>query len=83
MRADGSHLTRLTHAFSKGGRQAGFASYSPNGKRIVFTSNLARTDPNAPTNDLYTMRTDGSGMRAVVTNHPYAFQSDWGPRPQS
>jgi Tol biopolymer transport system component len=83
MRADGSHIKRLTYMYPKGGRQAGFASYSPNGKRILFSSNLRRPNPDAPKNDVYKMRPDGSHIKAVVRNHAYVFQSDWGPRPRS
>jgi TolB protein len=61
--ADGAHA-QLTD----GGNNAG-ASYSPDGKYIVFNS--LRNDDQA---DLYIMRADGSNQ-VQLTNHP---EPDWG-----
>ncbi len=73
MRADGSHVRQLTHF--RGTDQGGFASYSPDGRRIVLiSSKLRRGD----FNDLYTMRADGSHLRRIVSDHPHVALSDWG-----
>lgn len=82
MRANGSHLTRLTHIRKRGLRQVGYGNYSPNGKRILFLDNLHRQSPDRPTQDLYSMRLDGTHVRPVVISYPYVFSSDWGARPQ-
>jgi Tol biopolymer transport system component len=62
VRPDGSGLKRLTH--TAGGVEVlgddGFPDWSPDGKRIVFTSN--RTGEG----DLWTMRADGSGERRLA-----------------
>jgi TolB protein len=63
--ADGAY-TQLTD----GGNNAG-ASYSPDGKYIVFNS--LRNDDQA---DLYIMRVDGTNQ-VQLTNHP---EPDWGPQ---
>ncbi len=55
---------------TKGGNNAG-ASYSPDGRYIVFNS--LRNDDQA---DLYIMRADGSNQ-VQLTNHP---EPDWGAR---
>ena len=63
--ADGAY-TQITD----GGNNAG-ASYSPDGKYIVFNS--LRNDDQA---DLYIMRADGTNQ-VQLTNHP---EPDWGPQ---
>jgi Tol biopolymer transport system component len=63
--ADGAY-TQLTD----GGNNAG-ASYSPDGKYIVFNS--MRNNEQA---DLYIMRVDGTNQ-VQLTNHP---EPDWGPQ---
>jgi TolB protein len=55
---------------TSGGNNAG-ASYSPDGRYIVFNS--LRNDDQA---DLYIMRADGTN-EAQLTNHP---EPDWGAR---
>ena len=76
MLVDGSQLTQLTHA---GGRNAAYAGYSPNGRRIVFVSDVGRP-PDTGT-DLYTMRADGTDVRLLVSDHPGVALSDWGISP--
>ena len=75
MRADGSHLRRLTHVTAGGG--AGFASYAPGGHRIVFTSDQRRK-PNGDRNDLFVMRTDGTHVHRIVEDQRGAVGADWG-----
>jgi Tol biopolymer transport system component len=77
MRADGSHIRRLTHAAP--GHQNGFGRFSPNGRRIVFMSD--RAFPDACCNDLYSMRTDGSDVRRVTRVGASGELADWGRAP--
>jgi Tol biopolymer transport system component len=75
MTSDGLARRQLTHFAA--GHQGGFATYSPNGKRIVLVSDMMRP-PNGPDNDLYTMHADGSDLTRIVANHPHVALSDWG-----
>ena len=56
------------------------ARYSPDGKQIVFISDLMRT-PNGDANDLYVAHSDGSQLTRIVANHPHVALSDWGTTP--
>jgi Tol biopolymer transport system component len=76
VRADGSHVRQLTHFNST--HQGGFASFSPDGRRIVLANNMMRR-ANSQFNDLYTMRADGSQLRRIVADRPHVALSDWGP----
>jgi Tol biopolymer transport system component len=77
MRSDGSHLRQLTSfAANHGGC---FASYSPNGRRIVLGSD-ARRPAGTDRSDLFTMHADGSHLTRIVTDPPAAVLADWGPR---
>ena len=64
MDADGRHKHQVTHNGA-----ANFAPFwHPDGKRIIFASNVA--DPNNPRNfDLYIINEDGSGLDRI-TYHP-------------
>jgi Tol biopolymer transport system component len=76
MRPDGSHRRALTH--HHGGRGHSFRpSWSPEGKRIVFTR-FTQT-PEGGRIDIYTMNPDGNGLRRI-TNMPDSFPTnpDWG-----
>lgn len=73
MRADGSHLRQLTHVT---GADAAFASYSPDGRRIVFFSNQLR-GPSFDRSDLFVMRADGSRAHRIVDDQPQAVGPDW------
>lgn len=78
VRADGSHLTMLTHY--TGGKVGAFAgSYSPDGRWIVLrVENLEKNSFK-----LVKMHPDGSG-RTLIAKLPFAPRgSDWGPRPTS
>jgi TolB protein len=75
MRPDGSQLRRLTNV--PGGGGAAFASYSPDGGRIVFSSDQRR-GPKFAKSDLFVMRSDGSHVRRIVSDVPNAVAPDWG-----
>ena len=60
MRADGSNKKKITDNDS-----ANFGPYYfPNGKRIIFSSNLH--DPNGRDFDLYAINTDGTGLERIT-----------------
>jgi Tol biopolymer transport system component len=60
MNADGSNKRRVTNL-----NKASFAPYFfPDGKRIIFSSNLA--DPKARDFDLYMIKVDGTGMERIT-----------------
>jgi Tol biopolymer transport system component len=73
---DGSGLKQITHVPAD--RNAGFASYSPNGAKIVF-ANLGNCA--LPCDDLYTMNANGTDVVRIVADHPAVFLSDWGSLP--
>jgi Tol biopolymer transport system component len=73
LRRDGSHLTKLTHVTEGGG--SGFASYSPDGKHIVFTSDKLR-GPDFDRGDLFVMNADGSNQHRIVGS-VQAVTPDW------
>ena len=66
MRPDGSRARWISH--EPPNKSTGFASYSPDGRRIVFASNA----------DLYTMNANGTRQNAIVTDHRHVLFSDWG-----
>jgi Tol biopolymer transport system component len=62
MRADGSDKRQLT---SNGA--ANFAPYfHPNGKQIIFASNVNNPNPRSPNFDLYLINRDGTGQQQVT-----------------
>jgi Tol biopolymer transport system component len=62
MRADGSQKRQLT---SNGA--ANFAPYfHPNGRQIIFASNVNNPNPRSPNFDLYVINRDGSGLRQLT-----------------
>lgn len=62
MNANGSNKRQVTHL-----NKASFAPYFfPDGKRIIFSSNVA--DPKGRDFDLYLINTDGSGMERITFN---------------
>lgn len=74
MRRDGSQLRQLTHATGGGG--PAFASYSPDGQQIVFSSDQLR-GPDFDRLDLFVMKTDGTHVRRIVDDQPNAVGGDW------
>jgi TolB protein len=72
MRADGSHLRRLTRSKANDT----FPAFSPRGRRIAFASDRHRA---AGSYRIYKMRVDGSRLRRVSGGHRGADQSpSWG-----
>jgi Tol biopolymer transport system component len=71
VRPDGTGLRELTHFGPQ--HQGGFASYSPNGRRIVlqFEGRCGQC--------FSVMNADGSGRHAVRTGVANTFLTDWGP----
>src|SRR5213594_1713751 len=62
MRADGSDKRQIT----KNGA-ANFAPYfHPNGRQIIFASNLNNPNPRSPNFDLYLINRDGTGLQQVT-----------------
>lgn len=74
VRKDGSQLTQLTHATGGGGPS--FASYSPDGQQIVFSSDQLR-GPDFDGLDLFVMKKDGSQQHRIVDDQPNAVGGDW------
>ena len=65
MNADGSNKRQVTHL-----NKASFAPYFfPDGKRIVFASNVA--DPKGRDFDLYMIKTDGTGLERITYNDTF------------
>jgi TolB protein len=57
MRADGSHLRRLTPPILEGF----WPDFSPNGRRVVFSDNF-----NRPTSNIWTVRASGGRLRQLT-----------------
>jgi TolB protein len=77
VRPDGTGLRQLTH-FGPQPLQGGFASYSPDGRRIVLQFN-GKCPVSGICQDFYIMNADGSGLHQVRTGVPNTFLTDWGP----
>jgi Tol biopolymer transport system component len=75
-RADGSGRRQLTHN-AGGAGAAHTASYSPDGKKIVFTQAPMALSSHSP-NDIYTMNVDGSHVRRLTHLAQFDAQgADW------
>jgi TolB protein len=70
VRPDGTGLRELTHFGAP--RQGGFASYSPDGRRIVLLAGGKCCQY------FYVMNADGSGLHPIRTGVPITFLTDWG-----
>src|SRR5215470_4181864 len=67
MRADGSDKRQLT---SNGA--ANFAPYfHPNGKQIIFASNVNNPNPRSPNFDLFLINRDGTGLEQVTFDEAF------------
>jgi TolB protein len=77
VRPSGKDLRKLT-AFSPQPLQGAFASYSPNGRRIVLQFN-GKCPARGLCRYFYVMNADGSGLHAVRTGVANTFLTDWGP----
>jgi TolB protein len=68
MRADGTEKKQLT---SNG--KANFAPYfHPNGRQIIFASNVNNTDPRTPANfDLFLINRDGTGLQQITFDESF------------
>ena len=65
MDADGSHKTQITHNGA-----ANFCPFfHPNGRQIIFASNLG--DPKGRNFDLYLINTDGTGQQQITFNETF------------
>jgi TolB protein len=74
MNADGSGVRKLTHFIAP--RSGGFASYAPNGRKVVL---MANPPGGGESNALYTINVDGSGLTPITSGQPDLLLSDWGP----
>jgi Tol biopolymer transport system component len=74
VRPNGTGLKQITHVDGK--HNLAFARYSPDGRRIVLSTDVAY--PNADGSDIYVMKADGGGLRRLTTHPTSAFFSDWG-----
>jgi len=69
---DGTHRTKLT-----GRGQFLDPAYSPSGKKIVFSGASAEGDPF----NLYTISSDGSGLKLLLVCPNSCWVPDWGSKP--
>jgi TolB protein len=75
--ADGAGLVRLTRTAALETNPV----WSPDGRFIAFTSDRAATgrrqERNGPGFDLYTMRSDGTGIRRLTSDRVADLHPDW------
>ena len=66
---------------TRGGRDSGWAVWSPNGKRIAFDSNRTDRWPNDSrnVNDIFVMKPDGSGVRKLTDSKGVSGDAGWSP----
>jgi Tol biopolymer transport system component len=74
MRADGRRQRKLTRErFAEGRSLHARVAWSPDGQKLAFTSDR---DGNA---DVYTINSDGSGLRRLTNNPEYDGDAVWSP----
>jgi Tol biopolymer transport system component len=74
---DGTGLQQLTHLPASTGVQLG--SYSPDGTKIVFTTNQgATTGPDSAHPDVFSMNTDGTNIIPVTRTTNWEGTPNWG-----
>lgn len=76
MDADGSTVRRLTHTADKG-RGSLTPVWSPNGKRIIFSSNREGTSKSWAEMEIYMMYIDGSNVRRLTFNKAFDGHPAW------
>jgi Tol biopolymer transport system component len=79
VRPSGKGLRKLTNFAPP--VEGDFASYSPDGRRIVLHS-TAKCPVRKICQYFFVMNADGSGLHAVRTGVPNTFLTDWGPASQ-
>jgi Tol biopolymer transport system component len=75
MGRDGTDPRRIGPGFDPG--------WSPEGRRIVFVKRLPELNPDdedLPNQPAFVMRTDGTGVRQIVSRLPFVARPDWSPR---
>src|SRR4029077_20468146 len=79
MNADGSDPRNLTRDPGNDGGLGGTAgaTWSPDGRKIAFTSTRDSHDDDNP--DLYVMNPDGSGIRKVTHTSGVEYLLSWSP----
>lgn len=70
---DGSGLRQVTHLSAR--TRLLSASFSPDGRRVVFSRDGRGGQP-----DIFTMRLSGGGVRRVTRTPRWESAPDWGPR---
>jgi Tol biopolymer transport system component len=75
---DLSHQVQLTHG---PGSDAWFPSWSPDGKRIAFSSHRSDPDPtdDFEVSDVFTMRSDGTDVRKLTDSTGFNGNPSWSP----
>ena len=67
MRADGSDQRQITNNGA-----ANFAPYfHPNGRQIIFASNVNNPNPRSPNFDLFLINRDGTGLEQVTFDEAF------------
>ena len=76
MSATGARPHALTHVSFP--HNAGFESYSPDGRKLVLQSDLL-LPPDTCCGNVYVMNANGSNLHPIRTDRPTVLFTDWGP----